>query len=52
MSASSFLVLPYLLNLPLLFRIGKERRTIALMLLALGSLSFGLGLFFLLRSGR
>ncbi|MBL8967583.1 MAG: DUF2007 domain-containing protein [Spirochaetaceae bacterium] len=51
LSASSFLVLPYVLNLPLLYRIGKERRTIALMLLALGSLGCGLGLFFILRSG-
>ncbi len=51
LSATSFLVLPYVLNLVLLYRIGKERRAIARMLLALSSILCGLGLYFRFRNG-
>jgi hypothetical protein len=43
----SFLVLPYLVNLPLLFRLAKIRQKLFVMLLSLGTvLAFG-GIVFL-----
>jgi hypothetical protein len=47
LTAVSFLVLPYLVNLPLLFRLAKIRQKLFVMLLSLGTvLAFG-GIVFL-----
>jgi hypothetical protein len=48
LAAVSFLVLPYLANLPLLYRLAKIRLRLAVMLLSLGTvLAFG-GIIFLI----
>jgi hypothetical protein len=45
LTAMSFLILPYLVNLFLLYKIGKKRKTISIMLLCVSTLFCGVSVF-------
>jgi hypothetical protein len=48
LTALSFLILPYLINIPLLFRLAKIRQRLFVMLLSLGTVLAVVGIIFLI----